>query len=110
MINPGLEVGGRGFNHQCRLKSVLDHSNDCLTVEIINQTEAVYAVWPDEDVGAAGILASEPLDRFFYLPDRPRLAKEHATAGSQNADVEVIARHRCELSSDLATGDDAAHQ
>ena len=46
----------------------------------------------------------------FYLPDRPRLAEEHATVRSQNADVEVIARHRCELSSDLATGDDAAHR
>ena len=68
------------------------------------------AVWPDEDVRTMRVLASEPLDRFFYLADRPRLAKEHATVRSQNADVEVIARHRCELSSDLATGDDAAHQ
>ena len=68
------------------------------------------AVWPDEDVRTTRVLASEPLDRFFYLPDRPRLAKEHATVWSQNADVEVIARHRCELSSDLATGDDAAHR
>jgi hypothetical protein len=67
------------------------------------------AMWSDEDVCTARVLGSEPLDRFFYLPHRPRLAKEHATVWSQNADVEVIARHRCELSSDLATGDDTAH-
>ena len=67
------------------------------------------AMWPDEDVRTTRVLASEPLDRFFYLTDRPRLAKEHATVWSQYADVEVIARHRCELSLDLATGDGAAH-
>ena len=67
------------------------------------------AMWPDEDVRTTRVLASEPLDRFFYMPDRPPIAEEHATVGSQNAAVEVIARHRCELSSDLATGDDAAH-
>ena len=67
------------------------------------------AVWPDEDVRTTRVLASEPLDCLLDLPDRPRLAEQHATVRSQNADVEVIARHRCELSSDLATGDDAAH-
>lgn len=66
-------------------------------------------MWPDEDVRATRILASEPLDRLLDLSGRPRLAKEHATVRSQNADVEVIAGHRCELSSDLATGDVAAH-
>ena len=67
------------------------------------------AMWPNEDMRTTRVLASEPLNSSFYVPDRPRLAKEHATVWSQNADVEVIARHRCELSSDLATGDDAAH-
>ena len=67
------------------------------------------AVWPDEDVRTMRVLSSEPMYRFLYLARRPRLAKEHATGRSQNADVEVIAHHRCELSSDLATGDVAAH-
>jgi hypothetical protein len=67
------------------------------------------AVWPDEDVRATRILASEPLDRLLDLSGRPRLAEQHATVQSENADVEVIARHCCELSSDLATGEYAAH-
>jgi hypothetical protein len=67
------------------------------------------AVRSDEDVRTMRLLASEPMYRFLYLADRPRLAKEHATVRSQNADVEIIAGHRCELSSDLATGDVTAH-
>ena len=66
-------------------------------------------VWSDEYVCTARILPLEPLNLLVYLPDRPTLAKEHATVRSQNADVEVIARHACELSSDLATGHDTAH-
>ena len=68
------------------------------------------ALWPDEDVRATRILASEPLDRLLDLSGRPRLAEQHATVTSQNADVEAIARHRRELSSDLTMGDDAAHR
>ena len=80
-----------------------------MNAEIVDQAQRMSAVWPDEDVGTMRVLASEPRYRFFYLADRPLLAEEHATVRSQNADVEVIARHRCELSSDLARGDVAAH-
>jgi hypothetical protein len=70
----------------------------------------VSAMWPDKDMRTVRVLASEPLYHFFYPAGRPRLAKEHATVRSQNADVEVIAGHRCELSSDLATGDVGGHR
>jgi hypothetical protein len=68
------------------------------------------AAWSDEDVRTTRVLAPEPLDRLLDLRGRPRLAEQHATVTSQNADVEVIARHRRELSSDLAIRDDAAHR
>jgi hypothetical protein len=80
-----------------------------MNAEIVDQAQRMSAVWPDEDVRTVRVLASKPPYRFFYLANRPRLAKEHATARPQNADLEVIAPHRCELSSDLATGDVAAH-
>jgi hypothetical protein len=83
---------------------------NCINAEIVDQAQRMSAVWPGEDVRTPRVLASEPLSRFLYLRDRPRLAEEHATVRSQNAEVEVIASHRCELSSDLATGDVAAHR
>jgi len=55
------------------------------------------AVWPDEDVRTMRVFEFKPLDRLLDLPEGPLLAEEHATVRSQNADVEVIARHRCEL-------------
>jgi hypothetical protein len=98
VINPGLEVTARGFNHQCRLKSFLDHSNDRLTAEVINQAEAVNAVWPDEDVGTACILASEPVQRSLDPLRFPTFAQQHPTVRAKDAKVEQPAIHRVQLS------------
>jgi len=59
MIQPRLEVIGRGFDHHRRLEAVRLHPFDRFGAEVINETQRVKACGPDVNVGALGVLVPE---------------------------------------------------
>jgi hypothetical protein len=74
VLEPCLEIVGRCFDNEGKLKIRRFHRGDGVGAQIVYQAECMSPVWADEDVRTARVLSPEPSESGVYLPDAPILS------------------------------------
>ena len=67
VIQPCLEVIGRGLNHDGRFEAVRPHSLDGISGKVIDEAQTVRPRGPDIDMRALAILVAQPFDCLLDL-------------------------------------------
>jgi hypothetical protein len=94
VVQPYLEVIGRCFDDDGRLKSLHLHARDRCSGKIVDETQAVEAGGPNIDVGTLAILVTQPLDRFLDLESALPFPENHLTAIAAYTEIKTLATHR----------------
>src|ERR1700732_5022068 len=67
VIQPRLEVVGRGLNHDGRFESVRPHSLDGISGKVIDEAQTSRSRGPDIDMRAFAVLVAQPFDCLLDL-------------------------------------------
>jgi hypothetical protein len=59
VLEPGLKVASAGLNHGTRIETIRRQSRERNLVEVVEGGKAMFARWPDVDMGAANVAVLE---------------------------------------------------
>ena len=110
VIQPHLKVARRRLDDQRWFEAYGFHLQDRRGAEIVDQTERMRAVRPDEDMCAPGVFLAQPFDCGRDQGQAAIFAQHHPAVLTQRAEVEAIAGHRGELLPDLPLRYRSAHR
>src|ERR1700730_13259949 len=97
VIQPCLEVIGRGLNHDGRLEAVRPHSLDGISGKVIDGAKHVRPRWPDIDMRSLGVLVAESFDRRLDLDSALAFPEDHLAGIAPDAKIKALAAHRPQL-------------
>jgi len=94
VIQPYLEVVGRGLDYHGRLKAFRLHPLDRFVAQVVDQAQRVETCGPDVNMSAFRVFVAEPLDRLFNLDGVLPFPQNHLAGVALDADIEALAAHR----------------
>jgi hypothetical protein len=97
MVQPCLEVIGRGLDDHRRLESVLLHSLDTISGKVIDEGQTMRPSGPDIDVRTIAVLVAQPFDCLFSFDCALPLPEDHLIGSAPDTEVEAFAAHRAKL-------------
>jgi hypothetical protein len=97
VIQPRLEVIGRGLHDKGRLESFHFHPLDRFRTKVVDEAQTVSSRRPDIDMAALRVFVAEPLDGCLDLAGTLPFPQNHLAGVTLYANVETLAAHRAKL-------------
>ncbi len=97
VIQPCLEVIGRGFHYYRRLEPLGFHPLDSFCTKVVDEAQGVEARGPDVDMSALRVLVPKPPDSLLDLDGALPFPQNHFTGVPPDAEFEALAPHRPQL-------------
>ena len=96
VIQPNLEVVGRSLDCDRGFETGLTHFLDGVGTDIVYQTQRMWPLRPDEDVGATRVLSPQPSDALADLIDTLVAVQNHSVVPAQDSDFKAPAPENLE--------------
>ena len=90
VIQPYLEVIGRGLHYYRRLESLV-HPTDSFCGKIIDEGQGMLTLGPDVDMSAVYVFMTKPLDRLLDVDGTLPFPQNHFTSVAPDAEFEAFA-------------------
>jgi hypothetical protein len=97
VIQPSLEVIGRGLHYYCRLEPLGFYPLDSFRTKVVDEAQGMDARGSDVDMSALGIFVTEPLDGSLDLVEALPFSQNHLAGIAPDTDIETLAAHRAQL-------------